>query len=427
MPEGVPSLLIATIVLVILSGLFSATETAYSSLNEIKIKCLVQQDKKYKKVLKLFDKYDNLMTMVLVGNNIVNITAVALSVIMFMKWLPQGSDYALISTIVMALIILFFGEITPKFIAKVFPEQIALLVYPLSITFYYLLLPITWLLNGYKFIIKKIFKINKEETITDDELLTIVNEAEEDGTLKEDESNLIRSALEFDDLEVGDVLVPRINVIAVSVDEDLSRIKDIFDNEAYSRLPVYNETIDEIIGTIHQRDFYQSYGNEGFELQTIIKEAVFVGEHTKISTLLKKLQTKKVHMAVVLDEYGGTLGIVTVEDIIEELVGEIYDEYDEEVQPIVKNSDGTLTVNGDASLDDFFDYVEIVPNEEFEANTVGGFVTEILLEMPTVGKIIEYKHVKIEVTKITKKRVVSVKVEILQDKIGVDELVDEQE
>ena len=421
MPEGVPSLLIAIIVLVFLSGLFSATETAYSSLNEIKIKSLVQQNLKYKKVSKLFNKYDKLMTTVLVGNNVVNLTAVALSVIMFMKWLPQGANYALISTIIMTLCILLVGEVTPRFLAKVYPEQFSLLVYPLIIVFYYLLMPITLLLCGYKALIKKIFKINKEETITDDELLTIVNEAEEDGTLKEDESDLIRSALEFDDLEVGDIFIPRINVIAVSIEDDIESIKSKFDGEAYSRLPVYKENIDEIIGTIHHRDFYQNYNKDGFKLSDIVKEAVFVGEHTKISSLLKKMQSKKIHMAVVLDEYGGTLGIVTVEDIIEELVGEIYDEYDEEIKPIITNDDGTLTVNGEASLDDFFDLIELVPDEEFEANTVGGFVTEQLLEMPTVGKIIEYKHVKIEVTKITKKRVVQVKAQIMQDKIENDE------
>ncbi len=416
MPEGVPSLLVATIVLVLLSGLFSATETSYSSLNEIKIKCLTQQEKKYKKVAKLFNKCDNLVTSMLFGNILVNLSAVALAIVMFEKWLPVGNDYILISTVIMTFVILFFGEITPRFIAKVFPEQISLLVYPLAIVFYYVLLPITWLLNGYKILIKKIFKINKEETITDDELLTIVNEAEEDGTLKEDESDLIRSALEFDDLEVGDIFVPRINVIAVSVNDEISFVKNILDTEAYSRLPVYKENIDEIIGTIHHRDFYQNYDKQGFKLQDIIKEAVFVGEHTKISTLLKKMQTKKIHLAVVLDEYGGTLGIVTVEDIIEELVGEIYDEYDVEISPISKNDDGTLTVKGDASLDDFFDFVEIIPDEEFEANTVGGFVTERLMEMPTKGKIVEYKHVKIEVTKITKKRVVEVKAEILENR-----------
>ncbi len=409
MPDGSPTLIIAIVVLVLLSGFFSATETAYTSLNVIKIKSLAQKDYKYKKVLKLYEEFDRLITTILVGNNIVNLTASSLAVTLFMKLIPNG-NYTLVSTAVITVIVLLFGEIAPKFIAKVYPEKFALLSYPFIKFFYFIFFPVSLLLSGFRWLIMNIFKLDYKDSITDEELLTIVNEAEEDGTLKQDESDLIRSAIEFDDLEVRDILVPRINVVAVDIEDTIEDIKKVFDTEAYSRLPVYKDNIDGVVGIIHQKDFYQNYNSDGFTLKSIIKDAVFVVEHTKISALLRKLQATKTHIAVVLDEYGGTLGIVTVEDIIEELVGEIYDEYDEEVVPIRKNDDGSYLVIGSANLDDFFETVGIITEDEFDANTVNGWVTERLEELPQLGKKFEYKNIDVEVTKISRKKVLEIKV-----------------
>ncbi|MBO5713170.1 MAG: HlyC/CorC family transporter, partial [Clostridia bacterium] len=375
--DGSPtSLLIAILVLVVLSAFFSATETAYTSLNTIKLKSLAIKDKRYQKVLNLYERYDKLITTILIGNNIVNLTASSLALLFFQQILSGNVnlDASLISTAVITIVVLIFGEITPKFISKAYPEKVALLNYHLINLCYYLFYPLNLVLIGYKWVINAICKLDREDTITDDELITIVNEAEEDGTLKEEESVLIKSAIEFDDLEVKDILIPRINVVAIPETATVSEIKSVFENERYSRVPVYSGNIDSVIGFIHEKDFYRSFEKPNFSIKSIMQEVVNVVEHTKISVLLKKLQVKKIHMAVVLDEYGGTLGIVTMEDIIEELVGEIYDEYDEESTEIRQTEDGTYRVNGSANLDDFFEFFDLViDGDEFDANTVGGW------------------------------------------------------
>lgn len=424
MPDGALPLLIAIIVLILFSGLFSATETAFTSLNVIKVKSLTQKDNKYKKVLSLYDKYDKLLSTILVGNNIVNITATSLSLIFFQKIIVNGVDPSVISTVVMTITVLLFGEITPKYLAKSNPEKFAILLYPFINLCYYVLYPINALFSGFKWVISKIFRLDYEDTITDEELITIVNEAEEDGTLKENESNLIKSAIEFDDLEVKDILIPRINLIAVSIDASKDEIKKVFENQRYSRLPVYNENIDSIVGIIHEKDFYRNYFKKEFDIKNFMQQVIFVVEHTKISDLLRKLQAKKTHMAVVLDEYGGTLGIATVEDIIEELVGEIYDEHDEESELIKEVGDGSYIVNCSTVLYDFFERVGIEEDDdEFDANTVGGWVSEVLGELPTTGKEFVYKNLKVKVSKTTRKKALEIKVQILSE----EELEDKED
>ncbi len=410
MPEGSPSLLIAIIILILLSSFFSATETAYTSLNVIKVKSLTQKQPKYKKVLTLYEKYDKLISTILVGNNIVNITASSLAMLFFGMILVGQSDsiVSTVSTAVVTVVVLIFGEITPKFLAKTYPEKFALAFYPLIIFFYYVLAPINFIFGGFKWVLSKIFRLKVDDAITDEELITIVNEAEEDGTLKEEESNLIKSAIEFDDLEVKDILLPRINMVAVSADATKEEIKRVFERERYSRLPVYNGNIDSIIGIIHEKDFYRN-SKKDFDIKSIMQDVVFVVEHTKISVLLKKLQSKKVHMAIVLDEYGGTLGLVTVEDIIEELVGEIYDEHDEEIVKIKENVDGTFTVSGSTELVDLFETFELLnEEEEFDAISVSGWVTEYLGEIPLTGKTFEYKNLSVKITKTTRKKVLEI-------------------
>ncbi len=418
MPDGSIPLLIAIIALVILSGFFSATETAYTSLNTIKLKSLSQKDSRFKKVLALYDRYDQLLSTILIGNNIVNITASSLALLLFTAIMKEGSffDPSFVSTAVMTVVVLLFGEITPKNIAKAYPEKLAVAFYPIIMMFYYLLYPLNLLFGLFKKLLNLIFRLDRKETITDDELITIVNEAQEDGTLKEEESDLIRSAIEFDDLEVRDILVPRINVIAVPTDATKQEVKKVFDSERYSRIPVYKDTIDSIVGFIHEKDFYRNYFKQEFDLKNLMQKVEFVVEHTKISVLLKKLQAKKVHMAVVLDEYGGTLGIVTVEDIIEELVGEIYDEYDEDTELIKELSNDQYLINCSAELTLFFDKFELYDDEEeFDANTVGGWITEKLGELPTTGRKFDYKNIRVEVTKASLKKVLEIKVTRLEE------------
>ncbi|MBO7214876.1 MAG: HlyC/CorC family transporter [Clostridia bacterium] len=423
MPDGSLPLLIAIIILVILSACFSATETAYTGLNAIRLKSLSQKDKKFKKVLSLYERYDKLISTILIGNNIVNLTASSLALLFFTKVIKDGAllSPSFISTASITVAVLLFGEIAPKFIAKSYPEKLAAFFYPFIVLCYYLFYPLNLFLSLFKMLLNVMFRLDHEEAITDEELITIVNEAEEDGTLKEDESDLIRSAIEFDDLEVKDILVPRINVVSIPADATKQEIKKVFDSERYSRIPVYKDTVDSIIGFIHEKDFYRNYFKQDFNVKDIMQKIVFVVEHTKISDLLKKLQAKKVHMAVVLDEYGGTAGIVTVEDIIEELVGEIYDEYDEESEPIKELLSNTYLVSGALEIDKFFEKFDLYDDDEkYDANTVSGFVSEELGELPATGRRFTYKNLQIEVTRTTMKKVVEIKVTVTEDYVEED-------
>ena len=414
MPDGSVPLLIALIVLLIFSAFASATETAFSCANKIKLRALSDNgNKRASKVLALTEnKFDKLISTVLIENNIVNITMATLATVFFSLLIKSDLGLAnTVSTIVVTVSVLIFGEITPKLIAKIYPEKFAMVFYPLIMFFYYLLFPVSIIFTGWRWLIVKVFRLKENDTVTEDEILTIVKEAEEDGTIKTEETNLIRSVIEFDDLEVGDILVPRVNIVAVSVDSSMEDIRSVFIKEGYSRILVYKDTIDTIIGTVHEKDFFSSYLAGKTSLDGIMQNAFYTTEHAKISKLLKTLQKKKVHIAVVTDEYGGTLGMVTLEDILEELVGEIWDEHDQEETFIKQVTDNTYLVDGNGNLGDMFEYFEMNGEDEtFDANTVSGFITELLGEIPVAGKKLEYKSLDIEVLKSTVKRVLQIKV-----------------
>lgn len=412
MGESAP-LLIAIIILLLLSGFFSSMETAYSCSNKLKLKTMIANgNKKAEKVLDLAENFDKLISTILVGNNIVNITTTSLAGLLFAQLIVNNTSLAAtVSTIVTTVAVLIFGEITPKMLAKVYPERFAMAGYALIKFFSYLLFPINIIFAGYKFILSKIFKLKSEEVVTEDEIITMVEEAREGGTLKQDESKLIRSVIEFDDLEVGDILTPRVNIVAVSVDTPLDSIKDIFLNSGLSRLPVYRGTIDTIVGIMHEKDFFAVYLSDKKSIDSAYHEVTYTTEHIKISVLLKQLQREKAHMAIVLDEYGGTLGVITLEDILEELVGEIWDEHDEEVNYFKPVSDDCDIVNAEADLSDFYSYYKITDDEYgFDANTVSGWVIEQLGEIPSVGKKFSFANLDIEVTKATEKKVLELKV-----------------
>ncbi len=409
-------LFVAILALILMSAFFSSTETAYSCANKLKLRTLSSNgNKKAKKVLNLAeDNYDKFITTVLIGNNVVNLSATTLATIFFAKLIADANTSAIVSTAAMTVAVLIFGEITPKFFAKVYPEKFAMAFYPLIKFFYYIFYPLSIVFGGWKWLLSKIFRLKNEEIVTEEEILTVVEEAEEDGTLREEETQLIRSVIEFDDLEVGDILVPRVNIVSIDASSSMEEIRKTFDNEGYSRLPVYKDSIDTVIGTIHQKDFYSAYlrGKKGID--GILQNAYYTTEHVKISNLLKDMQKKKVHIAVVLDEYGGTLGMVTLEDILEELVGEIWDEHDEEINYFKKLSETVHLVDGNAPMTDVLEYFEIEQEEdEFEANTLSGFIIEQLEEIPRIGAKLIYKQLEMEVMKSTVKKVQQVKITVM--------------
>ena len=411
-------------ILVLLSAFFSGTETAFSCANKIKLKSMVVLGKKNAKAVLDFadQKYDKLVTAILIGNNIVNLTASALGTILFGMLIADGNLAATLSTAVLTIVVLLFGEITPKYLASVYPEKFCFFFYPLMTLFYWVLYPFRKIFDGYKALLAKIFKLKKDETVTDEELLSLVDEAEESGTLKEDESELVRSALEFDDLKVEDILVPRVDVYAVSEDSTMDEIKEVFQKTGYSRLPVYQDTIDNVIGLVHERDFFAGYIAGEKEIGHLVQEIVFTSEYTRISTLLKQLQKKKIHMAAVSDEYGGLVGIVTLEDILEELVGEIWDEHDEEEVLYGKISEDESWVDGKCNLTDFFALYEMEEEaEKYESNTVGGWATEKYGGIPPIGELLHVKNLEIKVVKATKQKVLKVRVKRMEEEFAEDE------
>lgn len=415
MPAGSASLLISLIVLIIFSGFFSATETAYSCASKIKLRTLFMNgNKKAGKVLDLAEnRFDNLLSTILLGNNIVNLSASAIATILFAKILINPAiDSTVISTMIVTVAVLLFGEITPKFIAKAYPEKIAMAFYPIIKILYYILYPFNFLLSGWQLLIGKIFKIKKEEIITEAEIMTFVEEAQEDGTLKQDETKLIRSVIEFDDLEVTDIFTPRVNLAAVEITSSFDEILKTFNKSGHSRLPVYKDSIDTIVGLIHIKEFYNLYTTKSGSLSDIIQEAHFTTEHTKISKLLKDLQNKRAQLAIVIDEYGGTAGIVTIEDILEELVGEIYDEHDQKISYHKKINNNHFIFNGNTPLDYAFEVLGLNSKEleKFEANTVSGWVIEVLGEIPVNETKFEYENLIVEVLKSTVRKVLKIQV-----------------
>ncbi len=404
---------IVIVILVLLSGFFSGTETAFSCANKLRLKNMVMLGKKHAKAVYTFaeEKYDKLVTAILIGNNIVNLTASAIGTVVFGKLLIDSSlDSTAVSTVVMTVAVLIFGEITPKYLASIYPEKFCFFFYPLMQLFYWILTPVSLIFGGYKKLLSKIFRLKSDDTVTDAELISLVKEAEEDGTLKEDESELVRSALEFDDLKVEDILVPRVDVVAVKYDSPMDEIMRTFRENTYSRLPVYKDKIDNIVGLIHERDFYNAYLNGEKDIASAIQNIVFTSEYTHISTLLKQLQKQKIHMAAVSDEYGGLVGIVTLEDILEELVGEIWDEHDEEEILYGKIAEDEYWVDGKCDLEEFFDLYDLETDEDdFESNTVGGWVTEKYGGIPPVGEILRFKFLEIKVVKATKQKVLKIR------------------
>ena len=419
MPDGSVQLLVALIILILFSGFFSATETAFSCANKIKLRTLASNgNKRATKVLVLAEEnFDMLISTILVGNNIVNISAATISTLLFALLIKNPQiDSSFVSTAVTTVAVLIFGEITPKFIAKTYPEKLAMLFYPVIRFFTFLFKPINIIFSGWKKFISVVFKLKNEEIITEEEIITIVEEAKEDGTLKQEETELIKSVIEFDDQEVENIYTPRVNLVAIDINSSMEDIQKVFQTTKFSRLPVYLETIDQIIGTIHQSDFYSLLFTKATSVKSILKEPYFTTSHTKISKLLNQLQKNKTHMAIVLDEYGGTLGIVTMEDILEELVGEIWDEHDVEIAHYFKEDDTTYIVNGNAPTDIIFELFNHEDEKDnFEANTVSGWILEYLGEIPISGTTFKFKNLQVDILQSTVKKINKVRISLQEE------------
>lgn len=395
-------LILGMVLLVFMSAFFSASETAFSSVNKVKLKNMIADgNKKAARALALANDYDVVLSTILIGNNLVNIACTSISVLVFTDFF--GPDLGVtLSTVVMTILILIFGEVTPKSVSKEKSESFAMAVAPILKGLIVLLTPINFFFRLWKKALSKMFHLKKSDGITEEELITYVDEAEHGGEIGSEEGELIRSAIEFNDLDVIDVLTPRVDVVAVAKNDSVPEIAKVFQENGYSRLPVYSEDMDHIVGVIHERDFRRVQDKKLKSIRTILKPVPFVSEGMKISVVLRHLQQNKTHLAVVVDEFGGTAGIITLEDILEELVGEIWDEYDEITEDIVQNEDGSFTVDCNCALDKFAAFFGI--DEEYDVSSVGGWVMDELDKIPEKGDAFTYRALSVTVTETDERR-----------------------
>ncbi|MDD6800195.1 MAG: hemolysin family protein [Firmicutes bacterium] len=398
----------AMVILILFSAFFSATETAFTSASRSKLTLLAdKKDKSAILVLKLLDNYDSLISTILIGNNIVNILSASICTLFFVKHL--GDHGTVVSTAVMTVAVLIFGEISPKNMAKRKPERFAIISAPVIRALIWLLYPLNYVFSLWNKLLIKLFGSEDDRRITDEELLTIVEEACEDGTFGKQQSDLICSAIEFEDQKAANILTPRVDVTSVPLDIPLGELNDTFRESGFSRLPVYGENIDDVVGIIHQKDV--CYMNaQDFDLSCLMKKPLFTTPNARAADLLRILQKEKSHMAIVNDEYGGMIGIITLEDIIEEIVGDIWDEYDEVVSDIVKLGDDKYRVSGSASIEKIAELFDDEVDDE-SVTTFNGWIIGKFGRIPEAGEKISVGEYEVEIIEATEKMVKSAIIE----------------
>lgn len=409
--DPVPCIIII-IVCVVLSAFFSGAETAFTSVNRIKLKTEADDgNKKSISVLNTIEKYDRLLSTILIGNNIVNIASASIATVLFTQ--KFGDNGSWMSTIFMTITVLIFGEVLPKGVAKNHADTIAKAINPILKVLIYIFLPVSWVFEKLSNLVNKLFSSHKkDESMTEDDLLTIIDEIEEEGKIKPYEKELISSAIKFDDIEVKDIVTPRKDITAIDVEMTTDEIHNIFEETKYTRIPVYEGTIDNVIGILHEKDFYSwmiKNENETFKIKKVMQKVHFVSQETKISVAFKMFKDQHFHMALVLDQFDSTLGIITLEDIIEELVGEIFDENDEIFEETKMIDDDHYTVSGKEILSDAFDIINIESDnkdeEELDLNqTVNSWLCSVFGRIPSSGdNFIFQEEWKITVRSATRK------------------------
>lgn len=410
MDSSTVAMLAALVALVALSAYFSATETAFTSLNRIRLKTRADDgDKRAARTLALAADFDRLLSTLLIGNNIVNNVATTIGAVLFIQLIGSAKGPT-VSATVLTVVILIFGEVTPKSLAKERPEAWAIVATPLLRVMAVLLTPVNFLFTQWKKLLRVLLRHQDDDGITEEELMGMVDQAETEGSLDQHESDLIRNAIEFNDMEVSEILTPRVDLEALADTATMEEAAAMYADSGFSRLPIYHDSIDNIIGVLHEKDFYAAYCRGVKRLSELKSSVLYTTETARISDLLRQLQQNKVHMAVVVDEYGGTQGIVTMEDIMEELVGEIWDEHDEVIEEFRKQSDGSYLVACSADLDDLYDLFDMRPSEEYDASSVSGWVMEEIGRVPDVGDRFRADGLEVCVTRVEHRRVMEIRV-----------------
>ena len=390
-----------------LSAYCSATETAFSSANTTRLRTLAEKGSGNAALaLKLLEQYARLLSTILIGNDIVNIATASIGTVLFVR--HYGDAGATISTVVVTVVVLIFGEISPKSIAKDCAEKCAMLSAPILRVLIWVLMPLNLLFSLWKKLLAKVFRLNTDSKMSQEELLMLVDEVQQDGSIDRDEGELLKNAIGFSEQEAQDILIHRVDLAALPVTASKEEVAALFTQTKYSRLLIYQDSIDHILGTVHQKDFYVGCGVTDQPLSDIISPPVFALENEPIRALLKKLQQAKTHVAVVVDEYGGTCGIVTMEDILEELVGEIWDEHDEEEVFLRKIAPDTWLVDAGMDFDDFAEFFQLKTDSEMVS--VSGWVMEQFGRVPEAGDSFVFENLTVRVTRVENHRIEEIQV-----------------
>ena len=415
MPAWGYIIIVSLVILVVLSGFFSGSEIVYAKVNKLRLKKASKKDKKARLACKLNDNYPTLIGTILVGNNLVNIAASSLATVLF-TYLYPGSG-ALLATIIMTATILVFGEILPKTILSKYAftssKKMARPLYVLEIIFF----PIVWSVNKLIGLASKLWTPKeKAPTATDEELEVMADEIEEEGYIDEETHDLLRNAIDFVDVMAFEVMKPRVDIYAIDIEDDINELikeKEFF---TYSRIPIYEETIDNIIGVVNTNEVLKlALAKKKIDLKEIMYSPIFVHKTKTLSSVLQDFKKQHIHIAVVIDEFGGTLGIVTLEDILEELVGDIWDETDTVEEEATVAQDGSTIVDGDMNIYDMFELFEMETDDfESEYDTVAGWCTEMLEKFPEVGDSFTYENLKLTIIQVDGVRVEKVKVEKIE-------------
>ena len=399
--------IITMAVCLLLSAYFSATETAFSSASTTRLKTLAEKGNANAALAcRLLEQYDRLLSTILIGNNIVNIATASIGTVLFVH--HYGDAGATISTVVVTVVVLIFGEISPKSIAKDCAERFAMFSAPILRVLIWVLLPLNLLFSLWKRLLAKAFRLNGESKMSQEELLMLVDEVQQGGSIDKSEGELLRNAIEFSEQQAKDILIHRVDLAALPVTASREEAAALFTDTKYSRLLVYQDSIDHILGTIHRKDFYIGCGVTDRPIAELLSPTIFVPENEPISLLLKKMQRAKTHVAVVVDEYGGTCGIVTMEDILEELVGEIWDEHEQEEVPIREAAEHTYLVDAGMDFDDFAEFFHLKTDSEMVS--VSGWVMERCGGVPESGDRFTYDDLDVLVSKVDNHRIEELRV-----------------
>lgn len=408
------------VIMIILSAFFSASETAFSSVNLIRLRQYVDDGRPgAKKALNVAERFDEVLLAILIGNNIVNLASASLATIVATEVLNLGASGAPIATAVMTVLIIIFGEILPKSYAKENSESLALSI---GTIYYYMIKvmkPLIFIFMVLKDFVAKLYSKKEDEpSVTEDELNVIIDTMEEEGVLQQDEVEMLQSVLDLSETFVKDIMTPRVDVVAVDVHDSTENVKNVFFEEKYSRIPVYEESRDNIVGILYERDLFSAIIENGSTddllIADVMRDPMYVSYTMRVSDLLTRLQLEKQHLAIVADEYGGTAGLVTMEDVLEEVVGEIYDEHDEEEQLVVKKSDTLYEVKAEIELDELFDIMDIDLDIPEDAYSLGSWMYSKIEDIPEIGDMYQYHNLIFTIIEVEDRRIIRVKIEVVE-------------